>query len=175
MNILPALSQGRLCLALIHPHAGHAWLMEPLAVLAGRGSLRVIDGGNHFNAYRLSQVIRALGFDPAPVLERVYVSRSFTCHQLAANLALPLPEASPLIVLDLLATFQDENVSLRERTHLFAACLARLKKIACSRPLLITAKTSQAEFLEALIANSDQVLQMEYQPPPVALPLFQES
>lgn len=175
MEISPALSRGRLCLALIRPSTGHAWLMEPLAELAQRGPLTVIDGGNHFNAYRLAKAIRARGLDPTPFLKQVYISRSFTCHQLAATLSSPIARVSPLVVLDLLATFQDENVSLRERKQLFAACLAQLRRTARSRPLLITAKTSHTDFIEALLAGSDRILQMDYKPFPVTLPLFQDS
>ena len=172
MDILPALTQGRLCAALIHPVIGHTWLMQPLATLAQRSPLKVIDGGNHFNAYRLAKAIRAQGFDPTPILKQVYISRSFTCHQLAACLALVSSQPFPLIVLDFLATFQDENVPLYERKRLFTNCLTRLKQIALSNPILITVKTSQTEFVESLLANSDQVFQTEYQPAPVALPLF---
>lgn len=173
MDILPALSQGRLCLALIQPSQGHAWIFQPLATLACRGPLNVIDGGNHFNAYRLAKAIRAQGVDPAPILKQVFISRSFTCHQLAACLSLATSQSFPLIVLNLLATFQDENVSLHERKRLFTVCLSRLKQIARSSPILITAKAERAEFAGNLLANSDQVFQMERQPVPIPLPLFQ--
>jgi len=175
MDILPALNQGRLCTALIHPAIGHTWLMQPLATLAQRAPLKVIDGGNHFNAYRLAKAIRAQGVDPTPILKQVYVSRSFTCHQLAACLASVSTQSFPLIVLDFLATFQDENVPLYERKRLFSACLTRLKQVAPCNPILVTVKANQAEFVEYLLANSDQVFQTEYQPMPVALPLFQVS
>jgi hypothetical protein len=36
----------------------------------------------------------------------------------------------------------------------------------------VTAKANHAEFIESLLANSDQIFQTEYQPVPVALPLF---
>ena len=172
MDILPALTQGRLCVALIHPAIGHTWLMQPLATLAQCGPLKVIDGGNHFNAYRLAKAIRSQGVDPTPILKQVYISRSFTCHQLAACLASVSVQSFPLIILDFLATFQDENVPLYERKRLFSTCLIRLKQIARCNPILVTVKANQADFVAALLANSDQVFQSEYQPAFVALPLF---
>lgn len=172
MDILPALLPGRLCVALIQPPSGHTWLMQPVAALARRSPLSVIDGGNHFNAYRLAKAIRSHGADPTPVLKQVYVSRSFTCHQLAACLAAVPAQPFPLIVLDFLATFQDENAPLYERRQLFSTCLARLKQIACRQPVLVTVKTNQPEFTGALLAHSDQVFQAERQPAPVALPLL---
>jgi len=172
MDILPALKQGRLCVALIHPAMGHTWLMQPLATLAQRGPLNVMDGGNHFNAYRLAKEIRAQGVDPTPILEQVYISRSFTCHQITACIASISSQSFPLIVLDFLATFQDENVPLIERKQLFSICLINLKRVARYSPILVTVKATQAEFVESLLANSDQLFQTEYQPAPVALPLF---
>jgi hypothetical protein len=172
MDILPAFTQSRLSVALINPAMGHTWFMQPLATLAQRGQLKIIDGGNHFNAYRLAKAIRSQGVDPTPILRRVYISRFFTCHQLAACLASVSMQTFPLIVLDFLATFQDENVSLYERKRLFSTCITSLKQVARNNPILVTVKANQAEFIESLLANSDQVFQMEYQPAPVALPLF---
>lgn len=173
MDILPALSQGRLCLALIHPSMGHAWLMEPIANLAERGPIKVIDGGNHFNAYRLAKAIGGHGLDPTPILKQVYVSRSFTCHQLASCLSLVNSQPLPLIMLDFLATFQDESVPRYERKKLFTTCLSRLRQISRAGPILITAKAN-AEFVESLVENSDQIFQMEFKPSPFTLPLFQD-
>jgi len=172
MDILPALTQGRLCVALIHPAIGHAWLMQPLAALAQGGPLNVIDGGNHFNAYRLAKAIRAQGFDPTPILKRVYISRSFTCHQLTACLLLVTSQCFPLIVFDILSSFQDENVSLHERKGLFSTCLSRLRQITRAGPVLVTVKTNHTEFIDSLLANCDQILEMQFQPQPVPLLLF---
>lgn len=172
MDILPALSQGRLCVALIHPSIGHAWLMKPIAHLAQRGPLNVIDGGNHFNAYRLAKAIRAQGTIPTPILEQVHISRSFTCHQLSACLAHITSSHFPLIVLDFLATFQDENVPLSERRRLFTACLSRLRQSARGGPTLVTGKANHEKFIDILLANCDQVFQTEVPSRPLALPLF---
>lgn len=175
MQILPALAPGRLTLALIDPDLGHAWLMEPLAVLAARGLLRVVDGGNRFDAYRLARALRRGGHDPSPLLARVAISRAFTCHQLAATLAPPPDPPAPLVVLDLLSTFQDENVPLGERARLFDAGLARLRALARAAPVLVTARSAHAAFLEPLCQAADRVLRREPQPAPRALPLFEET
>ena len=175
MQILPALLRGQLCLALIDPELGHAWLMEPLAVLALKGPVRVIDGGNRFDAYRLARALRWQGVDPAPVLGRVTISRAFTCHQLACSLAQDDDAPFPLIVLDFLATFQDENVPPHERQRLFEACLPRLRQVARRAPLLVTARTGHATFSEALARAADRVLYRQAPAQPRALPLFREA
>jgi hypothetical protein len=174
MEILPALAQGRLCLALIDAGLGHAWLMEPLAILARKGPVRVIDGGNRFDAYRLARSLRWQGIDPAPVLEGVAISRAFTCHQVASSLAQNIFPPFPLILLDFLATFQDENVPFHERERLFAACLLRLRSIADATPVLVTVRTGQFAFSESLSQAADRVLRRETPALPRPLPLFQE-
>ncbi len=172
MDILPALAQGRLTLALIDSGLGHSWLMTPLAILARKGPVRVIDGGNHFDAYRLARALRWQGIDPVPVLEGVAISRAFTCHQVSCSLAQEFSPAAPLIVLDLLATFQDENVPLHERQRLFQTCLLRLKSFAQGAPVLVTARTGQADFSEALSRAADRVLHRDPPALPQPIPLW---
>ena len=72
----------------------------PIVALAGAGGLtgrllaamlpqlargrRVycLDGGNLFDPWRLTELARAHGLDPEALLERVFVSRAYTCYQL---------------------------------------------------------------------------------------------
>jgi hypothetical protein len=68
------------------------------------------------------------------------LARAFTCYQLAALLealeAEPLPgkvpggTPVPLLVLDLLATFGDQGVAIRERRRLLTLCIANLNRLA---------------------------------------------
>jgi hypothetical protein len=174
MEILPALAQGRLCLAFIDSSLGHSWLMEPLAILARRSPVRVIDGGNRFDAYRLARSLRWQGINPIPILEQVSISRAFTCHQVASSLAQDFSATAPVILLDFLGTFQDENVPLQERKRLFEACLAQLRRIADITPMLVTAKTGHKAFSEPLSRAADRVLRREMHPLPLQVPLFQE-
>jgi hypothetical protein len=146
--------------------------MQPLATLALRGPVRVIDGGNHFRAYQLSKNLRAQESDPTQTLKHVYISRSFTCHQLTVSLGDLKPQPFPLFVFDFLATFQDENISHHERYKLFTACLSRLRQISRDCPLLVTVKTNHKEFIKPLLANADQILQAEFESLPAQMSLF---
>ena len=113
-------------------------------LLQGR-ALYCLDGGNVFDPYRLALWMRAQGFDPAPALERIFVSRAYTCHQLVGAVEAmlsPLVEQEPTPVVALLGVdklFHDEDLPLHERRYLFdriVACAGDLGRRGL--PFLIT-------------------------------------
>ncbi len=83
-------------------------------------NLAVVDGANRFDAYRLARLAQIDGMDPLGVLNRVFLSRVFTAFQMDGLLTRGvepfLNEAGTrvLIVLGLLHTFYDEQISVRE-------------------------------------------------------------
>jgi hypothetical protein len=105
---------------------------------AGR-RLYCLDGANCFNPYRLAAAARQRGLDPEGVLERVFVSRAYTCHQLAEAAETMLPplvteaagpladESEPPLVglLGIDRLFLDEDLPLHERRHLYGRMLER--------------------------------------------------
>jgi hypothetical protein len=54
------------------------------------------------------------------------------------------PDGSPLFVLDLLSTFYDESVAMRDVERLLSETIARLKWLAASGPVIVGACESQA-------------------------------
>lgn len=132
----------------ITPYVGGECVFDLTARLALAGNVEVMDGGNTFNAYKAVQALRRCAADDAAlsaarVLERVRLARAFTCYQLAALLeALETAQEpagaglAPLLVLDLLATFGDQGVGLREWRRLLSVCLGRLKRlVSAGRPV----------------------------------------
>ena len=108
--------------------AGRAGLEPPsLGSAAGpaAGSIRVLDGGNRFNAYTVARQARGR----PEVLERITVSRAFTCYQALALLESTPASASPFVVLDLLGTFYDEQIHAGERKRLLRGCISQLKRL----------------------------------------------
>ncbi len=82
-NWLPALSglkPGRITVMLA-PHAARALLLEGAARLALHNTVRVLDGGNQFNAYNVARSIRRYTADLEPTLARIHLARAFTCYQ----------------------------------------------------------------------------------------------
>jgi hypothetical protein len=135
----------------------HAPLLSNLHRLAERSPLTVLDGGNRFNAYLVARGARG----QTDLLERITVSRAFTCYQMltllestpaplascqpvpaqarpgrdCARAAGSRPAALPprlILVLDLLNTFYDESVRVHERRRLLTGCIAHLDRL--SRP-----------------------------------------
>lgn len=125
----------------------HAPLLSNLHRLAERSPLTVLDGGNRFNAYLVARGARG----QTELLERITVSRAFTCYQMLTLLeTTPAPLAScqrdcvraarsrpaalprPILVLDMLNTFYDESVRVHERRRLLENCIFHLDRL--SRP-----------------------------------------
>jgi hypothetical protein len=76
---------------------------------------------------------------PHEALSRLRLSRAFTCFQLAELIENTPSGAEPLFVLDLLATFYDESVPLRDSERLLATTLMHLKRLASEAPVIVGA------------------------------------
>ena len=139
-------------------------LLAALTVLAARGhKIRVFDGGNRFDGYFIARLARRLSSDPRTTLERIQLSRAFTCFQLAELIeSTPVDGAiapsvsartdrfdppyatsasqSLLFVLDLLNTFYDESVPLRDSKRLLHNTIGHLKCLASQGPVIVGAR-----------------------------------
>jgi hypothetical protein len=164
-------------LLVIAPHAGGAIMWDLIARLASRGSLRLLDGGNRFDVYRCNLAVgHALGGQTADlpaVLERISLARAFTCYQLVALLKDTPTEPVPTLVLDLLSTFYDENVSTAESLRLLQHCLSQLQRLNRLAPVAISVRPGPPEsrpgLLDALLEAAGQVWTLEPnvpEPPP---------
>jgi hypothetical protein len=97
-----------------------SYLMGQLS-LQGK-SITLVDATQSFDPYLVARVGRLSGTPLRPLLERIRLSRAFTCHQLATLLCETLPGQrveGPLFVLGPGILFYDEQVPLRERQALF--------------------------------------------------------
>jgi len=136
-----------------------------IAELAQAGPVRVLDGGNRFDLLTLNRELRRRELSLYTALERVRVARAFTCYQMATMLKEPAPGGIPTLVLNLLATFQDENASLPERLRLLEICLHCLRKNAQHSPVLIVLhpQPSEEPFLVRIREAADRVWVFELQ------------
>lgn len=177
---LPQLTAGRLLLVAA-PHAAQLAMLEMASGLACRAPLLVLDGGNQFNAYHVTRAVRRRTAALETVLQRITLARAFTCYQLAALIAdaALAVHPTPLLVLDFLATFNDENVPLTERRWLLGKCLADLRRINGRATAALSVRVPPAdaperiELFELVRAAADQVWQMEAVQPIVQPRLFE--
>ena len=137
--------------AVIAPQAGRSFMLDLAARLALRGRLRVLDGGNQFNAYPVARAIRRYTADLNNVLQGIRMARGFTCYQMVSLITGSPEDKTPTLVLDLLATFYDENVTLAESKRLLLSCLNHLQKLGKASPVIVGAQLPGSQVQDRLI------------------------
>lgn len=121
------------------PHAAGTPLLQLAAHLALNRTVRILDCGNRGDMYRIAKTLRGLTPDPAAVMSRVLLSRAFTCYQAEALLRSSRDlTRTPVLVLDLLATFLDESVGAPEIDRLSRDTLDHLKTIAAKNFVIVS-------------------------------------
>jgi hypothetical protein len=168
-HFLPSPNPGRFLL-IVSPASTMDSLFELIARLALQGSLSVLDGGNTFQGYALARMLRRQVVDIEPPLQRVLLSRAFTCYQMSALLSLPAltgesqpADLSPIFVLDFLASFYDQGVRIGDRRRLLGSSVRQLQALSRRRRVVvwIRQRTSIPEealnFLEVVQAAAGQV------------------
>ena len=170
------LSPRQLHLALA-PHRAQRQMMTILtARLALTGRVRLVDAGNCFDGYGLARLLRQQTSAWQQALERVSVARAFTCYQVETLLTELVADFSPVLVLNLLDTFYDENVKLGERTRLLQVSLAELRRLCSAASVAVSTcyptREQPTELLEMLASAAGQVWSYEEPEPLEPLRLF---
>jgi len=163
MKVIPAPPVGQLQLVVTGRRVAQELLLDLAARLALHGALRVLDGGNLFNAYLVARTVRRHTHHLYPVLDRIRVARAFTCYQMTALLQETRRDTTPILVLDLLSTFYDESVTLNESQRLLGGCLRDLGHLCTTAPVVVSSQgpksiqPERAVLLQELEAIADQV------------------
>jgi hypothetical protein len=130
--------------------AGPAFVLDVGTTLAGwvvLSGLTVlyVDGANAFDPYILSRLARDAGQPPKAIMQRLRLSRAFTCHQLETLIADRLPGAIAeyrpglVVISGWSHLFHDENVPAREAFRLFQNTARRIRALAeAGQPILAT-------------------------------------
>src|SRR3990170_2880132 len=82
-NLIDELQQPRIALFWGAQAPTRTLLTALTGLAAGGRSARVFDGGNSFDGYFVARLARRLSPQPYAVLNRIRLSRAFTCFQLA--------------------------------------------------------------------------------------------
>lgn len=174
MNALTNLAPGKWGLVIV-TREERPVLLTLAARMAERGPLRVLDGGNQFNAYPVARAARGR----RDVLTRIQVSRAFTCYQMLALLESTPSPPCPFLLLDLLDTFYDENVPLIARQRLLEGCLHHLARLSQQASGLVSISTprisnpANSSLLEAVQNAAHEVWYSDLSTPePQPLSLF---
>src|SRR3972149_5211376 len=105
-------------------------LTAATALVAGGTPVRLFDGGNAFDGYFVARLARRLARPPS-------LGQDGARPPAPPPPDTPPPSREPLFVLDLLATFYDESVPLRDSERLLGTTLTHLKRLAAVAPVVV--------------------------------------
>jgi hypothetical protein len=126
----------------IGAHALSDRMLQLISSLALRQTVTVLDCGNRSNMYAVARLIRPYTSDPVSVMNNIRLSRAFTCYQVLAMIRATAknPPGGPLVLLDLLATFLDEDVELKDSQRLLNHSLDILENMSHLAPVVISTR-----------------------------------
>lgn len=122
-------------------HAAGGLLLKLCARFAVEGPVNVLDFGNRCDMYFTARELRVLTRDPVAAMQNIHLRRAFTCYQ-----ALTLLEkrdvvpGTPLLILDLLPLFLDDNIQQKEAERLFYSSLYHISKLSQDNAIFIGVK-----------------------------------
>ncbi len=137
MNILPVIHTGKI-IVVTSTRETREQITTLTAELALRGAVTILDGGNRFAAYQTVRMLRMRTHDIEEAANRIFVRRAFTCHQMLTLLENSPSLGQPHLILDMLASFYDENVHLQEVNRLLDRCLVQLERLRMTAPIVIS-------------------------------------
>jgi hypothetical protein len=157
----PDIAAGTLNL-MIGPRAERQAMTELTAMLALRGPVCVLDGGNCFDAYRVARLIRRQTPRLTETLHNVQIARAFTCYQVLTLFRQTPSGPAPQLVFNLLATFCDESVTVEESRRLLSNVLEHLFRLRQRAPVAVSIsrppQPERAGLVDMLMEAADQVL-----------------
>ena len=109
---------------LIMPERGR--LLRAMAELAKCTPLIVLDCGRQFDASIVARAARGR----AEVIDSIKVQRAFICYEAVKLLERTPAGSAPVIVLDFLSTFYDENVKMQTRKFLLERSLEHFRRLS---------------------------------------------
>jgi hypothetical protein len=117
----------------IWPHRHYEQLLSACAALAERGPLLVLDCNRRYNPAVVARAARGR----AEITDRIQSQRAFICYEVVKLLQHTPASRTPVMVLDMLASFYDENVQLRMRRFLIENSLLHLERLSSGGGLAV--------------------------------------
>ena len=136
-----------------------------IASLILHGPLFIVSGSEWLPAFSLPRVIRRRTTAVREIMGRLHCVRASTCYRLFDSLASIPSKGEPILVLDFLHTFYDEDIPLRTRLFSLRECCRELTRLAFYRPVIVIIKEMAGEdyekFIPALLPLTDKVFTLE--------------
>jgi hypothetical protein len=141
-----------------------------IASLILKGPLFVLSGDEWLPAFVLPRLIRERTTDVQAITGRLRTVRASTCYRLFDSLAATDSKGEPILLMDFLHTFYDEDIPLRTRLFKLRECCRELMRLAFYRPVIVMTQVKEEEDFEKLIpalyplANKTLTLEQEIEP-----------
>jgi hypothetical protein len=159
------LTQKRGLNLILTPDRAHQAKTQLIAHLILTTPLFVISGDEWLPAFSLPRLIRQQTTQVKQVLSRLTTARASTCYRLLDSLSSIAPAGEPILILEFLHTFYDDDISLHTRLFKLRDCCRELKWLSLHRPVLVMTRTAQNEdfekFRPALDSIADRTLTLE--------------
>jgi hypothetical protein len=104
-----------------------------------------VDGGNTFRLYEVPRMARLHSLQPRQVLQRIFISRAFTAHQMTSIILEKLEEtitryhARLAIISDFAGLYLDKDIPAEESKEVFSQVSTYLSKLAQENRVIILA------------------------------------
>ena len=102
------------------------------------------------------------------------MARAFTCYQLLDLIANICPDDEPLLILDFLNTFLNDDIPLPVRFRVLRQCCGYLQRLAFRKPVAVLVHERVVEDYAALYRilaqSADEVLRIAAEPERVCQP-----
>lgn len=122
-----------------------------IASLILHGPLFVISGDEWLPSFFLPHIIRGHTTEVKAIMDRLYSVRASTCYRLFDSLAAIPSRGEPVLVMDFLHTFYDDDIPLRTRLFRLRECCRELKRLAFYRPVIVMTQEREGEEYEKFI------------------------
>lgn len=131
--------------------------------LALLGPLRIILGGNRYTLEYLPMMLSSRVTDIYGVLDHIHISRAETCYQMLDALQRTQPSQEPLLVMEMLDSFYDENLSDSEVKGLLARCISRVRQLSQAAPVFLSADPDRErpELIQMLLLAATQTMRIQ--------------
>lgn len=119
--------------------------VDLIAALILKGPLFVVSGDEWMPSFLLPCIIREQTTALKETLARLSVVRASTCYRLYDSLANIPFQGEPVLVMDFLHTFYDDDIPLRTRLFQLRECCRELTRLARYRPVIVMVQEKEAE------------------------------
>jgi hypothetical protein len=145
-----------------------------IATTALKGPLTIVAGSEWLPTYEVPRMLVRHTNAVREILNHIHLARAFTCYQMQDILEHTPPDREPLLLVNFLHAFEDENIAEEIRTRVLEACIEQLKILSISRPIAILIQhrlTSEYDrFYPLLEAIAHEIINAEAQAAVIPVP-----